>query len=932
MAAATLGPLHAPALGGCVALFGAAVAVFGQWLAGTPVAAIGRPGAVWGYDKIRGRWSLGATTILSTLTTAIGLLVWDVAPGPGRWAMGLAGVGWAAYMLFGKPTSYPGPARERKIQRHPRWDHTLRYPGLEQWRSAVAAVSHSVTHHEQPGDLKLTGESAGRQIWTQTPLSQAGGRDVPYAEAAKAFLGVADFAFEPNRNPNSADLLFRCGKVSEWLAQGKPLPDVNKKPATAGEAAQKGLEFYQMLQCEDGHWAGDYGGPHFLMPGLVVAWYMMGRPAACLSDAQRQAMAHYLRVHQQADGGWGTHLESPSTMFGSVLCYVALRLLGAPKDDPASVRGRKFIRDNGGALYTSSWAKFWLCVLGIMDWAGHNSIPVELWLLPDWFPFHPARLWCHCRMVYLPMGYLYCARCVYPDADTDPVTLSLREELYLEDYKSIAWESTRRLIAPMDEYSAVPHTMRLLQDLLAVYERPAFAGLRGLARRAGLRYCQDYMEAEDVQTNYVDIGPVNKVMNMLAAWHAAGMAISPALRRHFLRVPDYLWVAEDGMKMQGYNGSQMWDTSLAIQGILEAGLADQFPHVCEGVWRFVERTQILSTEVSQATEAFRYEEPALRRKYNRHVSQGGWPFSTSAHGWPISDCTAEGVKAVCHLLEAPGIQQGLAEARLRPIGRERLSDGVEVILTLQNPDGGFPTYENNRGYLWYEQLNPSDVFGDIMIDYSYVECSSASLQALCAFRRLYPDHRAAEIEVAVRRTRAFLKSIQRPDGSWYGSWACCFTYGTWFGIEGLAAAGEPLDGPAVRRAVAFLLQRQNANGGWGEDFRSCFNKEYPAEGMDRFGNGGSGVVPTSWALLALMAAKCPDSGAIRRGVQYLMAEQQPSGDWPQQGISGVFNRSCGITYTAYRNLFPIWALGRYARHYQPEVEKAGLDTNGVHPH
>lgn len=54
MAAATLGPLHAPALGGCVALFGAAVAVFGQWLAGTPVAAIGRPGAVWGYDKIRG--------------------------------------------------------------------------------------------------------------------------------------------------------------------------------------------------------------------------------------------------------------------------------------------------------------------------------------------------------------------------------------------------------------------------------------------------------------------------------------------------------------------------------------------------------------------------------------------------------------------------------------------------------------------------------------------------------------------------------------------------------------------------------------------------------------------------------------------------------------------------------------------------------------
>ena len=27
----------------------------------------------------------------------------------------------------------------------------------------------------------------------------------------------------------------------------------------------------------------------------------------------------------------------------------------------------------------------------------------EAWLLPQWFPLHPARLWCHCRMVYLTL-------------------------------------------------------------------------------------------------------------------------------------------------------------------------------------------------------------------------------------------------------------------------------------------------------------------------------------------------------------------------------------------------------------------------------------------------------------------------------------------------------------------------------------------------
>lgn len=66
-----------------------------------------------------------------------------------------------------------------------------------------------------------------------------------------------------------------------------------------------------------------------------------------------------------------------------------------------------------------------------------------------------------------------------------------------------------------------------------------------------------------------------------------------------MRVPDYLWVAEDGMKMQGYNGSQSWDTSFAIQAFAEANVLDDFPEVSRKVWSYLERCQILSTEVSQ---------------------------------------------------------------------------------------------------------------------------------------------------------------------------------------------------------------------------------------------------------------------------------------------------------------------------------------------
>lgn len=42
---------------------------------------------------------------------------------------------------------------------------------------------------------------------------------------------------------------------------------------------------------------------------------------------------------------------------------------------------------------------------------------------------------------------------------------------------------------------------------------------------------------------------VNKTINMLCSWHAQGKD-SKEFQRHVDRVPDYLWLAEDGMKMQ----------------------------------------------------------------------------------------------------------------------------------------------------------------------------------------------------------------------------------------------------------------------------------------------------------------------------------------------------------------------------------------------
>ncbi len=69
-------------------------------------------------------------------------------------------------------------------------------------------------------------------------------------------------------------------------------------------------------------------------------------------------------------------------------------------------------------------------------------------------------------------------------------------------------------------------------------------------------------------------------------------------------------------------------------------------------------------------------------------------------------------------------------------------------------------------FLASQILNPAETFGDIMLDYSCVECSSACITALAAIRRRYPGHRASEVERALSRGGNYVRSVQQADGSW----------------------------------------------------------------------------------------------------------------------------------------------------------------------
>ncbi|XP_068090221.1 lanosterol synthase [Hyperolius riggenbachi] len=675
------------------------------------------------------------------------------------------------------------------------------------------------------------------------------------------------------------------------LSTSELLPDL-PKARTAQDGSDNGMSFYSALQAEDGHWAGDYGGPLFLMPGLLIACHVTQTP---LPDSTKKEMVRYLRSVQLPDGGWGLHVEDKSTVFGTALSYTSLRLLGVSQDDPDLTRARNNLHSKGGAIGIPSWGKFWLAVLNVYSWDGMNTLFPEMWLLPQWFPAHPSKLWCHCRQVYLPMSYCYAKRV---SAQEDELIRCLRQELYVQDYSSINWPAQRNNVAPCDLYTPHSKLLNFAYVLLNIYESYHIPDLR----RRALCELYDHIQADDCFTKCISIGPISKVINMVVRWYVNGSK-SPVFKEHVDRIADYLWIGLDGMKMQGTNGSQLWDTAFAVQAYLEAGAhkKQQFHKALEKAHEFLRISQIPDN-------------PQDYKKFYRQMNKGGFPFSTRDCGWIVADCTAEGLKSVLLLQENCSFLSD-------HIPRDRLQQAVDVLLNMKNSDGGFATYETKRGGRLLEWLNPSEVFGDIMIDYTYVECTSAVMQALKHYQAWDPDYKAQEIRNTLQQGLNYCRSAQRDDGSWEGSWGVCFTYGIWFGLEAFACMGFNYSDRSseVQKACSFLLDHQMEDGGWGEDFESCEERRYVQSANSQIHN-------TCWALMGLMAVRFPLVNILERGIKLLLEKQLSNGDWPQENISGVFNKSCAISYTSYRNVFPIWTLGRFSQLY-PNSSLAGVHNS-----
>lgn len=607
-----------------------------------------------------------------------------------------------------------------------------------------------------------------------------------------------------------------------------------------------------------GNWACEYGGPLFLLPGLVITWYVTETP---IPRAYSIEIKNYLWARQRKDGGWGLHIEGESSVFGTSMNYTILRILGVSAEDPRMIKARGLLHEMGGATNGPHWAKFWLSVLGICQWDIVNPVPPELWLLPDWAPIAPWRWWIHIRQVFLPMSFIGSKKWSYAPTE---LTLSLRKELFVQPYESINFLSHRNDIHPRDNYNPRSLILNIINWLLVYIWTPFLLPLTGLKKRAAA-WTWKLIQMEDENTDYSNLGPVNGPMNFLACYIQEGPD-AYSVRRHKERMEDFLWVKDEGMLMNGTNGVQNWDTSFAIQAAIECGFAGS------------ERWNPMLVKALGYLEAQqRLENIPDQEKCYRYPTKGAWGFSNRDQGYTVSDTTSEAVKAVMLLQALPGYPKLVSD--------ERVKWAIDIILGYQNASGGVSSYEPARGSELLELLNAAEVFGRIMVEYDYPECTTACVTALQIFKQYYPDYRTKDIQHFLDRAVRYIKNAQRADGSWYGAWGICFTYAGMFALESLRLSGETCaNSERCRRACKFFVDRQFEDGGWGESYKSCEEARWiPHE--------ESQVVHTAWACIGLMEADYPDRTPIERGIRLIMERQQANGEWLQEAIEGVFNKS-----------------------------------------
>jgi squalene-hopene/tetraprenyl-beta-curcumene cyclase len=606
----------------------------------------------------------------------------------------------------------------------------------------------------------------------------------------------------------------------------------------------------------DGHWVFELEADATIPAEYALLRHYLGEPVdAVLEDK----IGNYLRRVQGVHGGWPLVHDGDFDMSASVKAYFALKMMGHSADAPHMTRAREAIRSRGGAIHSNVFTRFMLAMFGVMRWRSVPVIPVEIMLLPLWFPFHIYRMSYWARTTVVPLLVLAALKPRAKNADAIGL-----DELFLQPPHSIGMTAK----APHQSWGWFLF-FRGLDSVLRVLEPLSPKKLRTRAIDAAVAFIEERLNGED------GLGAIYPpIANAIMMYDALGKPAdypSRAITRRALE--NLLVIREDEAYCQPCV-SPVWDTSLTCHAMFEAGNDEALSSARQAL-DWLKPRQVLDVKGDWAVKS-----PQVR--------PGGWAFQYNNDYYPDLDDTAVVVMAMDRARRASRSQEyDAAIARAR-----------EWIEGMQSRNGGWAAFDINNLEYYLNNIPFSD--HGALLDPPTEDVTARCVSMLAQLGATIPASQALADGVA------YLRRTQLAEGSWYGRWGLNYIYGTWSALCALNAAGLDHQDPVIRKAAAWLLSTQNEDGGWGEDARS-YRLDYSG-----YETAPTTASQTAWALLGLMAAGEVGHPAVARGVEYLIATQTQKGLWDEQRFTATgFPRVFYLRYHGYAKFFPLWALARY---------------------
>jgi squalene-hopene/tetraprenyl-beta-curcumene cyclase len=606
-------------------------------------------------------------------------------------------------------------------------------------------------------------------------------------------------------------------------------------------------------QRADGHFLFELEADATIPAEYVLLRHCLGEPVDAALEAK---IAAYLRRIQAPHGGWPLFRDGDFDMSATVKAYFALKMIGDEPQAPHMHRAREAIRMRGGAERANVFTRCLLALYGIVPWRAVPEMPIEIMLLPKWFPFHLDKISYWSRTVIVPLLVLMAKK---PRAvNAKGVGIG---ELFLDPPQSLGPTP----MAPQQKASWF-WFFRAVDNVLRTAEPVFPKRMRARAIDRAVAWVGERLNGED------GLGAIFPAMaNSVMMYAALGCAEDHPQRAIARKSIEKLLIVHDDEAYCQPCVSPIWDTGLVCHALLEVGGERVMAQVKRSL-DWLKPMQVLDVRGDWIARR-----PELR--------PGGWAFQYANPHYPDVDDTAVVAMAMDRMEEVGRADYGDAIARAK-----------EWIVGMQSENGAWGAFDADNEYYYLNNIPFAD--HGALLDPPTEDVTARCLSMLAQLGDTQSP--------AVLRAFDYLRRTQLADGSWYGRWGMNYIYGTWSVLCALNAAELPRDAPELRKAVEWLAAIQNEDGGWGED-GSSYKLDY--HGYEKAPSTAS---QTAWALLGLMVAGEVDHPAVARGIKYLADNQGADGLWNEERYTATgFPRVFYLRYHGYAKFFPLWALARY---------------------